>query len=72
MASEFVKEFFGGLGSAVAEVLAERRPVPMARVGVKDRFGQSGAPKDLLKAYGLESEDIEKAVRCVIEKKGTG
>lgn len=62
----------GGLGSAVAEVLAERRPVPLARVGVKDRFGQSGSPKDLLKAYGLEPEDIEKAVRCVIERKKMG
>lgn len=52
----------GGLGSAVAEVTAESCPVPMAFVGVKDRFGQSGKPAELMKAYGLTAGDIVQAV----------
>ena len=52
----------GGLGSAVAEVLAESHPVPVLRVGVEDTFGESGPAKDLLKLYGLSAEKIfEKA-----------
>lgn len=48
----------GGLGSAVAEVLSERQPTPMRRVGVADRFGTSGAADELLAAYGLTPSDI--------------
>jgi transketolase len=59
----------GGLGSAVAEVLAENMPVPMARVGVKDMFGESGKPDDLLEKYGLTSKDIVSAVKNVIKRK---
>ncbi|MBW2970533.1 transketolase family protein [Candidatus Woesearchaeota archaeon] len=58
----------GGMGSAVAELLAENYPVPMRFVGVRDRFGQSGKPDDLLKEYGLTAGDIEKAVVKVIKK----
>lgn len=43
---------YGGLGSAVAEVLVENCPVPMARVGVEDSFGESGLPDQLLEKYG--------------------
>ena len=53
----------GGLGSAVAEVLAEKMPTPMRRVGVKDKFGQSGDPKELLKLYNLTAEDIVSATK---------
>ncbi len=53
----------GGLGSAVAEVLAETSPTPMRRVGVADRFGTSGAASDLLQAYGLTPADIAGAVK---------
>jgi len=49
---------YGGLGSAVAEVLSEKKPMKLGRVGIKDVFGQSGAPADLLKAYGLTAADI--------------
>ncbi|ADD03089.1 Transketolase central region [Thermoanaerobacter italicus Ab9] len=51
----------GGLGSAVAEVLSEEYPVKVKRIGIKDQFGQSGSPKELLKHYGLTAEDIVKA-----------
>jgi transketolase len=53
----------GGLGSAVAEVLAEKKPTPMRRIGIKDEFGQSGKPEELLKLYSLTAEDIVKAVK---------
>jgi len=59
----------GGLGSAVAEVLVENAPVPMARIGTQDKFGKSGKPADLLKMYGLTAEDIANAALNVIKKK---
>ncbi|MBP2629924.1 MAG: transketolase [Firmicutes bacterium] len=52
----------GGLGSAVSEVLCQQYPVKMSMVGVKDKFGCSGSPTELLKKYGLMEEDIIKAV----------
>jgi transketolase len=51
----------GGLGSAVAEFLSETYPTKVVRIGIKNRFGQSGEPADLLKEYGLTSAEIEKA-----------
>lgn len=59
----------GGLGSAVAEVLCEEAPVPMERVGVKDAFGKSGVPADLLKEYGLTAEDIAAAAKKAVSRK---
>ncbi len=59
----------GGLGGAVAEVLAENAPVPMVRVGIKDMFGESGKPEELLVKYGLTIQDIINAVRTVLKKK---
>lgn len=59
----------GGLGSAVAEVLSELYPVPMKRVGVKDTFGESGNPLDLLNKYGLNAESIVSAAKSVISRK---
>lgn len=59
----------GGLGSAVAEVLAENSPVPMKRVGVEDTFGRSGKPADLLKMYGLTASNIVTKVKEVIKLK---
>ncbi|ADL08437.1 transketolase family protein [Thermosediminibacter oceani] len=55
----------GGLGSAVAEVLAEEKPTPMKRIGLRDVFGQSGRPEELMKVYGLTAEDIAKAARSL-------
>jgi transketolase len=48
----------GGLGSAVAEMLGENLPTPMIRLGMNDRFGESGRPDELLKHYGLTSTHI--------------
>lgn len=59
----------GGLGSAVAEVVTSLHAVPVIRVGIKDTFGESGKPTELLKAYGLTSEDIVKAVKKGLELK---
>jgi transketolase len=51
----------GGMGSAVAEVLGERYPVPIRRVGVMDTFGESGEAADLLRKYGLTAANVEQA-----------
>lgn len=59
----------GGLGSAVAEVLAENAPTPMVRVGIKDSFGESGRPLELLEKYGLTPKDILEAVDEVLKRK---
>ncbi|MCF0141080.1 MAG: transketolase family protein, partial [Mogibacterium sp.] len=53
----------GGLGSAVAEVLVQNYPAPVAMVGQKDCFGESGKPADLLKKYGMTTDDIVAAVK---------
>lgn len=52
----------GGLGSAVAELLGEKHPTKMIRVGVDDKFGESGEPGELLRKYRLDKEAIMKAV----------
>ena len=59
----------GGLGGAVAEVLAEECPVPMKRIGIRDTFGGSGRPDELLKHFGLTPGDIRAAVIEVIARK---
>lgn len=51
----------GGLGSAVAEVLSEHLPTPLRRIGVRDRFGESGSPQELYEHFGLTSEAIVRA-----------
>ena len=56
----------GGLGSAVAEALAENCPVPMKRVGVEDTYGRSGTVPALLEAYGLTAKNIaDKALSAI-------
>ena len=57
----------GGLGSAVAEVIVENFPVPMKILGIKNEFGESGKPEELLKRFGLTSDDIVKAVEEIID-----
>jgi transketolase len=61
---------FGGLGSAVAEVLVENLPIPMRRIGVRDTFTESGPYPALLEKYGLSAPHIADAVREVISRKG--
>ena len=57
----------GGLGSAVAEVLAENCPTKMARVGIEDKFGQSGSPAELLELYGLTAENIAQKAETLLK-----
>jgi transketolase len=59
----------GGLGGAIAELLAEECPAPMIRIGMKDRFGESGAPDELLKHFGLDAMHIAMAAHHVVSKK---
>lgn len=53
----------GGMGSAVAECLAQHYPVPMRILGMQDGFGESGAPDELMKRYGFSSDAIYQAVK---------
>jgi len=57
----------GGLGSAIAETLSTTKPVPMRMIGVKDKFGQSGTPEELLEYYELDSNAIIKTVKDFIK-----
>lgn len=59
----------GGLGSAVAEVLAENAPAPMLRVGTRDVFGRSGVPARLFEIYGLDTKTIVEKAKEVVAKK---
>lgn len=59
----------GGLGSAVAECIAQHYPAPIEFIGVKDLFGQSGTPDELLEHYGMGEKDIREAVKKVLLRK---
>ncbi len=59
----------GGLGGAVAELLGEQLPTIMSRIGVKDRFGESGTPTELLQAFGLTSSHIALSAHAIVDKK---
>jgi transketolase len=59
----------GGLGSAVARVLSQHQPVPMALVALKDTYAKSGKPAELLERYGLTAKDIEQGVRSALKRK---
>jgi len=59
----------GGMGSAVVEVLVQSYPVPIEFVGIKDKFGQSGNPEELIEHYNIGKDSIKEAVRKVLERK---
>jgi transketolase len=59
----------GGLGSAVAQIVAEQWPVPMSFVAINDIYAKSGKPAELLKRYRLTAADIESAARSLIVRK---
>ncbi len=64
-------QVYGGLGSAVAEVLTKNFPVPQEFVGIEEKFGESGKAEELLKKYGLKAENIvEKVKKAMKRKKG--
>lgn len=56
----------GGLGGAIAELLGEELPTPMKRVGVKDRYGESGHPEELLEHFGLTTKHIMAAAHKLL------
>jgi transketolase len=60
---------YGGLGGAVCEATAAAAPVPVERVGIDDRFGESGTPRALLEKYGLTAREIAAAARRAISRK---
>ncbi len=62
-------QIMGGMGSAVAEVVVEEFPIPMEFVGVRDQFGQSGTPDELLKFYKVDRDAIVVAVQDVLRRK---
>jgi len=59
----------GGLGSAVAEVTGEKCPVPIKRIGINDKFAESGSPKELFEKYKLSAKYIFEAVQEIMEMK---
>jgi transketolase len=60
----------GGLGDAVAQVLARKLPTPHEYVAVNDSFGESGTPMELMAKYGIDTVDVVEAVKKVIGRKG--
>lgn len=62
-------QIMGGMGSAVAEILAKNEPVPQEFVGMPDSFGESGSPSELLEKYGMEVKHIKEAIKKVIKRK---
>ena len=59
----------GGLGDSIAQVLMKHNPVPMEYVAVNDTFGESGKPDELLKKYGLDTDNIVEAAKRVLKRK---
>jgi transketolase len=62
-------QVYGGMGSAVAEVVVRKVPVPMEFIGVLDRFGESGEPEELMDEFNLGTRDIKEAVRRAVARK---
>ena len=60
----------GGLAGAVAEVLSENLPTPMRRIGMRDRFGESGKPEELMEHFGLSDRHIVMSAHDVVSMKG--
>ncbi len=62
-------QIIGGLGGAIAELLAENHPAPLKRVGMQDRFGESGSPAELYEHFGLDAKHIRLAANAVLARK---
>jgi transketolase len=61
-------QIYGGLGSAVAEVLVKNYPVPVSMIGINDKFGESGKPDELMQKYGMTAEHIIFEVKNMLER----
>lgn len=57
----------GGLGGAISELIAENYPVPLKRIGMRDHFGESGKPQELIEHFGLDAKHIRLAAHSVID-----
>ncbi|OYW84893.1 transketolase [Candidatus Saccharibacteria bacterium 32-49-10] len=57
----------GGLGGAVAELLSEKLPTPLMRIGINDRYGESGAPMELMEHFGLDGDSVARTVSDFIQ-----
>lgn len=62
-------QIVGGLGGAIAELLAENCPLPMKRIGMQDRFGESGQPDELLEHFGLDAKHLQLAAHHLVNNK---
>ena len=62
-------QIMGGMGGAVAEILAANYPVPIEFIGVQDKFGQSGTSNELVEHYGMGKDSIKEAVKKVLARK---
>ena len=62
-------QIVGGLGGAIAELLGEQHPVPLHRIGMQNRFGESGKPEELMTHFGLDAAHIAMAAHTVISRK---
>jgi len=62
-------QVIGGMGSAVAETLAQNYPTPIEFIGIQNKFGQSGTPEELIEHYGMGKKSIKEAVKKVLARK---
>ena len=62
-------QIIGGVGGAVAEVLAKHHPAPLEMIGMQDRYGESGEAEELLEYFQLTAPYIEKAVKKIMRRK---
>ena len=62
-------QIMGGMGSAIAETLAQNFPIPQEFIGIRDRFGQSGTPAELIEEYGMGKNSIKEAAKKVLTRK---
>ncbi len=62
-------QIMGGLGGALAELFAKKKPIPMEFIGLQDTFAESGSPKEIIEKYGMGKEAIKSAVKRVIFRK---
>jgi transketolase len=62
-------QVIGGLGGAISELLGEEYPVPIKRIGMLDRFGESGEPDELLEHFGLNAKHIQLAAKQLVDRK---
>lgn len=62
-------QVMGGMGSAIAEALSKTNPLPIEFIGLQNKFGETGTPKELIEKYGMGTKDIKEAVKKVIKRK---